>query len=56
MATSLSDCSGNSSVSVALTAADIPGADLSKPLGCHAVRQRRFFFRVSVQKVPGTHS
>ena len=56
MATSLSECSGTSSVSVVLIAADIPGADLSKHLGCHAVRQRRFFFRVAVQKVPGTHS
>ena len=36
MATSLSDSS--SPVSVVLTAADIPGADLSEPLECHAVQ------------------
>ena len=34
--------------SVVLTAADIPGADLNKPLECHPVRQKKFFLRVAV--------
>ena len=38
MATSLSEPGSSSPVSVVLTAADIPGADLSEPLEYHAVQ------------------